>query len=60
MHVAISKSLLNVDWQPFGSGATIGFKWIDNSQSPGDIMDTYTHGDAAPGGRFRYPLVSRP
>jgi len=54
MHVAIPKRLL----QPFLAKQTatrqIGFKWIDNSQSPGDIMDTYLNGDAAPGGRFRY------
>ncbi|TWU16230.1 hypothetical protein [Allorhodopirellula heiligendammensis] len=54
MHVAISKSVLNPYFEHTESGASIGFKWIDNSQSPGDIMDTYTNGDAAPGGRFQY------
>jgi hypothetical protein len=30
------------------------FKWIDNSQQLGNILDTYLSGDAAPDGRFRY------
>jgi hypothetical protein len=30
------------------------FKWVDNLNRPGDIMDFYTCGDAAPGGRFNY------
>ncbi len=32
----------------------IEFKWIDNMQNPGDIMDVYNNGDAAPIGRFAY------
>jgi hypothetical protein len=30
------------------------FKWSDNMQTEGDIMDFYIHGDAAPSGRFNY------
>jgi hypothetical protein len=30
------------------------FKWWDNAQQSGDIMDTYLSGDAAPDARFRY------
>jgi hypothetical protein len=30
------------------------FKWVDNLNRPGDIMDFYTCGDAAPGERFNY------
>jgi hypothetical protein len=30
------------------------FKWSDNSQADGDIMDFYVNGDAAPGGRFSF------
>ncbi len=30
------------------------FKWVDNMVHPGDIMDFYQYGDAAPGGRFNY------
>lgn len=32
----------------------LDFKWIDNALSSGDIMDVYTKGEAAPGGRFAY------
>ena len=30
------------------------FKWSDNMQDEGNIMDFYVNGDAAPGGRFNY------
>ena len=30
------------------------FKWADNLQNPGDIMDFYVSGDVAPEGRFNY------
>ena len=30
------------------------FKWWDNPQKPGDVMDTYVSGDTAPDGRFNY------
>ncbi|MBN1347813.1 hypothetical protein JXJ21_00230 [candidate division KSB1 bacterium] len=30
------------------------FKWSDNMQVDGDIMDFYINGDAAPGGRFNF------
>ena len=32
----------------------IDFKWADNLQRPGDIMDFYLSGDVAPEGRFNY------
>lgn len=35
-------------------GFALSFKWLDNTQKDGDIMDVYVSGDAAPGGRFRY------
>jgi hypothetical protein len=38
-------------------GATplaLDFKWADNLQHPGDVMDFYTSGDVAPEGRFMY------
>ena len=37
-----------------GKTVDIEFKWIDNMQNPGDIMDVYNNGDAAPIGRFAY------
>jgi len=36
---------------------TIDFKWADNLQHPGDIMDFYLSGDVAPEGRFMYRYV---
>lgn len=32
----------------------IDFKWADNLQRPGDVMDFYSSGDVAPDGRFRF------
>ena len=32
----------------------VEFKWADNVPPSGDIMDFYTDGDVAPGGRFNY------
>ena len=44
---------------PEGDGVALDFKWWDNSQKPGDIMDTYLSGDAAPDGRFNYRYTCR-
>lgn len=52
LHLAIPRVAL---------GLTVGaapvrleFKWSDNMQVEGDIMDCYVNGDAAPRGRFSY------
>ena len=37
-----------------GTKATFDFKWADNLQAPGDVMDFYVSGDVAPEGRFNY------
>ncbi len=37
-----------------GSRVHFDFKWADNLQSPGDVMDFYLSGDVAPEGRFNY------
>lgn len=50
IHIAVPKTMLRIERQSFA----IEFKWLDNSQKPGDIMDVYINGDAAPSGRFRY------
>ena len=50
LQIKIPRSMLGI-----GSGAfTVNFKWSDNMQKDGDIMDFYVSGDAAPGGRFKY------
>jgi hypothetical protein len=35
----------------------LAFKWADNLQSPGDVMDFCVSGDTAPEGRFMYRYV---
>lgn len=37
---------------------SLDFKWWDNAQKAGDILDTYVSGDAAPDGRFNYRYFS--
>lgn len=38
-----------------GKGAVgIEFKWSDNMQQPGNLIDFYENGDCAPGGRFNF------
>ena len=47
--VKIPRAMLGIG----DGGFTVDFKWADNS-ADGDIMDFYTLGDAAPGGRFKF------
>ncbi len=37
---------------------TVNFKWSDNMQKDGDIMEFYVSGDAAPGERFKYSFTT--
>lgn len=37
----------------------IEFKWNDNMQENGDIMDFYVNGDTAPGGRFNFVYTTK-
>ena len=37
-----------------GKPVHFDFKWADNMQKPGDIMEFTVNGDAAPNGRFNY------
>ena len=55
LHLAIPRRLLGIA----GDAFTVEFKWIDNPQQPGDILDGYIHGDTAPEGRFRYRYSAR-
>jgi len=50
MHMAVPKKLIGIGGDEFA----LEFKWVDNTQEPGDILDVYVNGDTAPGGRFRY------
>ncbi len=49
MMIAVPRNVLGVEGQ-----VDIEFKWIDNMQQEGYILDTYTSGDSAPVGRFAY------
>ena len=49
--LAVPRAALDM---PEGDDITLDFKWWDNPQHPGDIMDAYLSGDAAPEGRFSF------
>ena len=49
MMISIPKAVLGI-----GDEVDIEFKWNDNMQLQGDIMDFYTNGDTAPVGRYAY------
>ena len=46
----IPRNILNLSGKPID----IEFKWNDNMQENGNIMDFYVNGDTAPGGRFNF------
>ncbi|HZK61630.1 MAG TPA: hypothetical protein VFC41_06095 [Anaerovoracaceae bacterium] len=50
LELEIPRSVLN----PTGKALNIEFKWNDNMQENGNIMDFYVNGDTAPGGRFNF------
>jgi len=53
MELAIPKKLLNLHKK-----INLEFKWSDNMQQEGDIMDFYINGDVAPLGRFNYVYMN--
>lgn len=52
LQIAIPRSALGMS--NYGKPGYFTFKWSDNMQVNGDIMDFYTNGDVAPGGRFTF------
>jgi hypothetical protein len=56
MHLRISRGLWP-DARP-GQPLQLEFKWADNVQAPGDILDFHLSGDVAPNGRFSYRYVT--
>jgi hypothetical protein len=46
----VKRSLFNMQ----GKKLNFEFKWSDNNESDGDIMDFYVNGDSAPDGRFNF------
>lgn len=55
LQLAIPRSALRL--KTGGTKTAIDFKWADNLQTPGDVMDFYVSGDVAPAGRFNYRFV---
>lgn len=52
LHLAIPRSALGFTGRD--AQVAFDFKWLDNAQSPGDLLDSYVNGDAAPDGRFNF------
>jgi len=52
LHLSIPRSALSFSEE--APGVSLDFKWADNLQHPGDIMDFYVSGDVAPEGRFMF------
>lgn len=50
LEVKIDRKMLN----RMGKPLDFEFKWNDNMQDNGNIMDFYVNGDTAPGGRFNF------
>jgi hypothetical protein len=50
LEIAIPKAALGIT----GNDVNIEFKWNDNMQDEGNVMDFYVSGDTAPGGRFNF------
>lgn len=48
LQLEVPRKMLGFDDSKFD----FSFKWSDNMQTDGDIMDFYINGDVAPGGRF--------
>ena len=55
LELAIPKALLGLS----GDAFTLQFKWSDNMQNDGDVMDFYLYGDTAPLGRFCWVYKAR-
>ena len=54
MVVTVPRSALGIGEGDF----TVNFKWSDNMQKDGDIMEFYVSGDVAPGERFKYSFTT--
>ena len=56
LQIEIPRKALGLD----GKGDPVfNFKWADNMQEEGDILDFYVNGDVAPGGRFMFRFNTR-
>ena len=57
LHLAIPRPYLDLGADQL---LHIEFKWVDNMQNDGEIMDFYLYGDAAPYGRLNYLYTENP
>jgi hypothetical protein len=57
LQVIIPRVLLGLPNQQ--TAVSLDFKWADNLQHAGEIMDFYLSGDVAPEGRFNYRYIGR-
>jgi hypothetical protein len=57
MHLAIPRRALGLEGE--FRRLQIDFKWVDNVPANGSIIALFTHGDAAPNGRFNYRYLGR-
>ncbi len=55
LEMQIARQLLDL----LGEDIDIEFKWNDNMQENGNIMDFYVNGDTAPGGRFNFVYTTK-
>ena len=55
LEMQIARQLLDL----LGEDIDIEFKWNDNMQENGNIMDFYVNGDTAPGGRFNFIYTTK-
>ena len=49
MAIAVPRKALNM-----GNKVSLSFKWLGSMSPDSNILELYTHGDAAPSGRFAY------
>ncbi len=57
LQIAVPRAALGIP--PDSTELTFDFKWTDNLQKPGDVMDFYVSGDVAPDGRFNYRYIAK-
>jgi len=57
LHLAVPRSALGLSSGP--DSLSLDFKWIDNAQRPGDLIDVYISGDSAPEGWFVFRYEAR-
>lgn len=55
LQIKVARSLLGIAGE---DNFVLNFKWSDNMQAEGDIMDFYVSGDVAPNGRFKYQYLA--